>query len=314
MNSRLKTLGVSVLLAGCGGGGSSDSSNSAQSTPLPANLAPTIAASAALNVLEGQNLTAQIMASDPNMDTVTLSLELNSGDSNLFNLASTGQVRFKSLPDFEVPVDADRNNVYQLTVIASDGSLSSTQSISVTVKDAFEGRVVDGPLADAFLFVDLNGNEIRDQGEPFGTTDSSGFFFIPQFSIAPGQTARLISQGGTDTATSIELPNHILIAPLDSNTDGFQAVTPLTTLLSAATDGSGRNDILRALGLSSSISDALSLDAWSESQAGSAEAQALQKTNLQIGVLIYSVQTPLSDSATTSAENLSIVQSISAEI
>ena len=317
MNLLLKIIGISGLLsslAACGGGGGSDSPRTPQNNLTPTNLAPTILAPAALSVLEGLNLNTQIATSDPNMDEVTLSLGQNSADSSLFSLDNTGQIRFRSLPDFENPADADDDNEYQLTVIASDGSLSTTQSISVIVEDAFEGRVVDGPLAGAIFFVDLNGNETQDQGEPFGTTDASGFILIPQFTITAGQTPRLISRGGTDTTTGIELPYLTLIAPLDVDTASFKSITPLTTLLSAATNSLGHTDILQALGVTISVDDALSLDAWSESQAGNAEAQALQRTNLQIGVLLNSAQTLLSDPTSTASENLGVTQSISAEI
>ena len=299
---------------GGGGGGGSDSPGTPQNNLTSTNLAPTISAPAALSVLEGLNLSTQIATSDPNMDEVTLSLGQNSADSSLFSLDNTGQIRFRSLPDFENPADADNDNEYQLTVIASDGTLTTNHDIAVTVADAFEGRVVDGPLAGAIFFVDLNGNETQDQGEPFGTTDASGFILIPQFTITEGQTPRLISRGGTDTTTGIELPNLTLIALLDLDTASFKSITPLTTLLSAATNSSGHTDILRALGVTVSVHDALSLDAWSESQAGSAEAQALQRINLQIGVLLNSAQTLLSDPTSTASENLSVTQSLSAEI
>ena len=49
------------------------------------------------------------------------------------------------------------NNVYDLTVQVSDGTLTDTQSISITVTDAFEGRVVDAPVSGALVFIDLNG-------------------------------------------------------------------------------------------------------------------------------------------------------------
>ena len=59
-----------------------------------------------------------------------------------------------------------------------DGTDSVTQSVSVTVLDAFEGRVIDGPVSGATVFVDLDGDYVADASEPTGTTDSNGLFFI----------------------------------------------------------------------------------------------------------------------------------------
>ena len=41
------------------------------------------------------------------------------------------------------------DNVYDVTVQVSDGSLTDTQDLTITVTDAFEGRVVDAPIAGA---------------------------------------------------------------------------------------------------------------------------------------------------------------------
>jgi hypothetical protein len=46
------------------------------------------------------------------------------GDYDLFNInSSTGAVTFKTAPNYENPTDAGGNNVYDITVTASDGIL-----------------------------------------------------------------------------------------------------------------------------------------------------------------------------------------------
>ncbi len=47
--------------------------------------------------------------------------------------ATTGVVTFVTSPDFEAPTDVGGNNIYNLEVTASDGTLSVAQSIAVTV-------------------------------------------------------------------------------------------------------------------------------------------------------------------------------------
>ncbi len=46
---------------------------------------------------------------------------------------------FVTAPNFEAPTDVGANNVYDVTVQASDGSLSDTQALAVTVTDVAEG-------------------------------------------------------------------------------------------------------------------------------------------------------------------------------
>ena len=44
-------------------------------------------------------------------------------------------INFKTAPNFEVPGDNGANNVYDINVIASDGSLTATQAVVITVTD-----------------------------------------------------------------------------------------------------------------------------------------------------------------------------------
>jgi hypothetical protein len=46
---------------------------------------------------------------------------------------------FASAPDFENPADVGANNVYDVSVDASDGSRSDTQAMAVTVTNVVEG-------------------------------------------------------------------------------------------------------------------------------------------------------------------------------
>ena len=50
--------------------------------------------------------------------------------------ASTGALSFKVAPDFELPTDAGKNNVYDVITKATDqGGLSDTQALAITVKN-----------------------------------------------------------------------------------------------------------------------------------------------------------------------------------
>ncbi|RWB92768.1 MAG: hypothetical protein EOQ57_35760, partial [Mesorhizobium sp.] len=63
-----------------------------------------------------------------------LTYALSGTDAALFNInATTGEVTFKAAPNFEAPADADANNVYDLVVTASDGTLGTDRSVAITV-------------------------------------------------------------------------------------------------------------------------------------------------------------------------------------
>ncbi len=78
-------------------------------------------------------------------NTVTYSLAVG-GDNDLFNInAVTGAVTFKVSPDADHPQDADLDNVYDITVMASDGLPAHNVSlnVSITVMDVNEAPVID---------------------------------------------------------------------------------------------------------------------------------------------------------------------------
>ena len=86
---------------------------------------------------------ATYTAADVDDDTLTWSL--TGTDASDFNISNEedntpGELTFKEMPDYEKP--AASNNVYRVTVNVSDGKLSATRPMTVTVTDAPEGGMV----------------------------------------------------------------------------------------------------------------------------------------------------------------------------
>src|SRR5262249_43521995 len=77
-----------------------------------------------------------VTAVDPDVGaTVTFSLA-GGADASKFTInATTGALSFITAPDFEAPTDAGADNVYDVIVQASDGVLTDTQAISVSVSN-----------------------------------------------------------------------------------------------------------------------------------------------------------------------------------
>ena len=115
------------------------------------NEAPTVTSAATASFAEnGTGTVYTIAATDPDAGT-TLTYSISGADASLFNInATTGVVTFKSAPNYEAPTDAGGNNVYDITVGASDGTTTTTKAVAITVNNVNEaptGITVTGPLS-----------------------------------------------------------------------------------------------------------------------------------------------------------------------
>ncbi len=123
---------LALALAGCSGGGSS--------TPAPPpNQPPAFTSAATTSVVE--NVTGpvyQAVASDPNGDALTYAI-VGGADAARFTLSAAGQLAFVDSPNYDLPADADQNNVYEVQIGASDGKASTTLAVAVTVTNSKEG-------------------------------------------------------------------------------------------------------------------------------------------------------------------------------
>ena len=92
-------------------------------------------ATAAINVAENTTAVTTVTATDADLPAQTLTYSIVGGaDAAQFTInASTGALSFVAAPDFEAPTDAGANNVYDVIVQVSDGTLTDTQAIAVTV-------------------------------------------------------------------------------------------------------------------------------------------------------------------------------------
>ncbi len=95
--------------------------------------------SAAISRPENQTAVTTVTATDGDADVLTFSISGGDDAARFAINASTGVLTFVSAPDFENPTDVGANNVYDVSVDVSDGSLSDMQAIAVTVTDVIEG-------------------------------------------------------------------------------------------------------------------------------------------------------------------------------
>jgi len=139
-------LSVSVLNAACGGGTSgtlnTGNTNSVVQPPSDVNI------SVPENTVSVRNFSAA-----QSSDAANLGLDVNSINSVIFSISggvdqaafSMGQndsndyiLFFTVSPDFEIPEDADKDNVYELEVKGVTSTASATQKVRVAVTDVFD--------------------------------------------------------------------------------------------------------------------------------------------------------------------------------
>ncbi|MBL3563837.1 cadherin domain-containing protein [Rhodovulum sulfidophilum] len=99
------------------------------------NDAPAITSGAAFTIPENQTAVGSVSTTDAEGDTLSYTIT-GGADAALFDIdPTTGALSFLTAPDFESPADDGGDNVYDLTVSASDGTDSTSQNITVTVTD-----------------------------------------------------------------------------------------------------------------------------------------------------------------------------------
>ena len=136
-------------LAACGGGGGSSSSTPAQTTTPPpppptASNPPVVSSSDKAQVIEGETASFYTLeATDSEGDPITLSL-VNTADAQAFRFdAATGELTSFGALDYENPLDANADNIYNLSFDVSDNTGQTTR---------FDLEVSAGDIRDAFEF------------------------------------------------------------------------------------------------------------------------------------------------------------------
>ncbi|ANT62119.1 hypothetical protein AYJ57_16945 [Salipiger sp. CCB-MM3] len=120
-----------------------------QLTSALADLPPVFTGDAALEIAENESDLGVIPATDPEGGALTYAIG-GGADAALFSIdPSSGALAFNTAPDFENPTDFDGDNVYEVTVTASDGSTVTPADLLVTVTGVNEAPTISGTIAPA---------------------------------------------------------------------------------------------------------------------------------------------------------------------
>lgn len=133
-----------------------------------------------------------------------------------------------------------------LTVAACGGSGGS--GVQTQGSQSFSGNVVKGPLQNAWVFIDLNGNRSWDSGTDSVRvqTDVTGAYSLAGVSIPTGVTPTIVAYSD-GTAVDGSSGNLLSAGSMLSAPEGADVVTPMTTI--AVEADLSPTDVAAALGL-----------------------------------------------------------------
>ena len=166
---------------------------------------PTFPTAAMTRIMRDENMTA-LAESDDDVDNVTymatdpelrsLTYRLMGPDGGKFQLSDSQVLSFKAKPDYEMPADANRDNVYEVTVRASDGTMHADRMVEVTVTPVDDAPAITG--RDSVNYAENR----KDPVATFTATDPEGVTPIT-WDIAAD--ARVIAADGRSDVTSDRL-------------------------------------------------------------------------------------------------------------
>ena len=231
---------ISIAACGGGGGGGGSDYGGGGGDYGSSNTAPVFTnGTTSYSAVENQTAAFTATASDADGDSLTFTISSGS-DANIFSIGtSSGVVTFVAAPDFEIPGDANADNVYELTVRVSDGTAAATQAFTVTVTNDtsddpvtsnYDGVLIrDGYIQSATVCIpvtDSDGSETCVGATYTTTTATDGSFSLQ---VDDGVSGKLRAEDGFNAVTSDE--DAFVMTIEDPVTNQNFVISPLSTLL-----------------------------------------------------------------------------------
>ncbi|WP_292927926.1 putative Ig domain-containing protein [Novosphingobium sp. PASSN1] len=121
----------------------------------PVNDAPLITSGgggseASYTVLENSRTVGRIVASDVDPGASLTYSIVGGADAGKFQISSKGALSFITAPNFEKPTDVGANNVYDVIVRVSDGQVSDTQTLHVSVGNVIN-EILNGTVRNDII-------------------------------------------------------------------------------------------------------------------------------------------------------------------
>ncbi|MDB3966049.1 hypothetical protein N9401_07700, partial [Amylibacter sp.] len=199
------------------------------------NEKPVITVSSLTSIAENSTnaLVATVVGTDAEDGTLTVTLSGNGRDDAKFEIVD-GKLRIKTSADYET------QDTYQVQLkVTDDAGVAVLKNLEFGVTDvaeAISGFVVDGYVAGATIFQDLDNDNVLDSGEAYTTTSATGAFTLT--GIVASKTAPLKMISGFDIGT-----NQAIVTSLGvpTNITGTAVASPIATI--AATNQANNSDV-----------------------------------------------------------------------
>lgn len=173
--------------------------------------------------------------------------------------------------------------------------VATVAAAKAVLESGVTGKVMDGYINGAFVFADLNGDELLNSGESSAITDALGNYTLP----GVAGFGQLIVSGGTDISTGKLLEGN-MTAPA-----GSTVVNPLTTLVDTVAKNSPMTmedaaaEVLTSLGLNVDV-DLLHFDPIKETMRIDTDATA---TDIALAIHVAAVEIDILISQTAALLN-----------
>jgi VCBS repeat-containing protein len=200
-----------------------------------ANDAPTITVSGLTSIAENSTnaVAATVSSSDAEDGSKTVTLSGTGRDDAKFEVVD-GKLRIKTSADYET------QDTYQVQLkVTDDAGVAVLKNLEFGVTDvaeAISGSVVDGYVAGATIFQDLDNDNVLDSGEAYTTTSATGAFTLT--GIVASKTAPLKMISGFDIGTNQPIVTSLGVP---TNITGTAVASPIATI--AATNQANNSDV-----------------------------------------------------------------------
>ena len=104
-------------------------------------------------ISQAENISSVLTYTGSDVDAgTTLTWSISGTDASFFAInSSSGVLTFTSAPDFESAADNGANNSYVVTITLSDGSLTDTQTLTVSITNANESASINAPTTSGSI-------------------------------------------------------------------------------------------------------------------------------------------------------------------
>ncbi|WGL15247.1 PKD domain-containing protein [Microbulbifer bruguierae] len=210
---------LSTLLIGCGGSGGSDGGDGAVA---PQNRAPIAVAGNNLSTDLGQSVNLSGAASsDPDGDSLTYSWSISSSPGNSNPIISSGS-------QVEANFTADTAGSYEIELTVSDGSISSSDTITITVTGASNPSLVANAGSG---YSASEGFQIQLDGSASTAADNSSLTYSWKIVSAPSSSTTMLVDANSATPTLESTSVGSYEVELTVTSDDGSTATDIATVL-----------------------------------------------------------------------------------